>query len=275
MSIFNNITEDFYKNITEFGSNPLVLVVFILIILGYFILFTFLGGSTDSYYGESNGSFTFFSAILFAVAIMIILVNGLAYFFNIDVITEISNLFTETPEISVKTTTDADINTSDISGVTAVLDEVYHIPGKRFTYNDAKAVCNAFDGELATFNQVKSAQASGASWCSYGWTKDQLGLYPTSQTNWDKLQEKEGHEYDCGLPGVNGGYVANTHTLLGANCYGVKPDKSKLETEYLDDRELYPKTQKEYVFEERVKFWKNRLGNILISPFNNESWFKI
>ena len=24
-----------------------------------------------------------------------------------------------------------------------------------------------------------------------------------------------------------------------------------------------------------MKYWKNRIGNILISPFNNDNWFKV
>ena len=76
--------------------------------------------------------------------------------------------------------------------------EVYHVPGNRFTYHDAKAVCKAFDGEMATYEQVLEEQKKGASWCSFGWTKDQLGVYPTSQNHFDKLQKIEGHEYDCG-----------------------------------------------------------------------------
>jgi hypothetical protein len=154
------------------------------------------------------------------------------------------------------------------------VNEVYHVPGNRFTYHDAKAVCKAFDGELANYNQLRDAHKTGASWCSYGWTKDQLGLYPTSQNDWTKLQDKEGHKYDCGLPGINGGYVPNPHTKLGSNCYGVKPKQSELEKAYVN-KDLYPKTTKELLFEQRVQFWKDRISNVLISPFNNSNWFKV
>ena len=99
-------------------------------------------------------------------------------------------------------------------------------------------------------------------------------MYPTSQTDFNKLKEKDGREYDCGLPGINGSYVANSHIRLGANCYGVKPKQSELEKEYLKDN-AYPKTMKEHIFDERVKYWKERIGNILISPFNNNTWYKV
>ena len=196
-----------------------------------------------------------------------VFINGLAYFYNINIVTEIKNIFKEKPEIKIESTLNQN-NPLDFK-------EVYHIPGNNFTYHDAKAICKAFDGDLANYDQLKKEQARGASWCSYGWTKDQLGLYPTSLAVWKKLQEKEGHEYDCGLPGINGGYVANPHVKLGSNCYGYKPKISKLENNLIKDGNLYPKTVKEKIFDERVDYWKKRIGNILISPFNNENWFKV
>ena len=268
MSIFNNISQDFYNNLNSIGNNPVVLVILIFIIIIYYILFAFLGKSSSYDDNNYSTSFVFIEALLWGLFIILIFVNGLSYFFNVNIITEFKDVISNEPKINIKSTVDVPKINTDFK-------EVYHIPGNRFTYHDAKAVCKAFDGEMATYDQLVNAHQKGASWCSYGWTKDQLGLYPTSQSDWRKLQEKEGHEYDCGLPGINGGYVENTHRPLGANCYGVKPKQSILEIDYLKNKELYPKTQKEYLFDERVKYWKNRIGNILISPFNNDNWFKV
>jgi hypothetical protein len=268
MSLLNNISHEFYNKLNDFGSNPFVLVILIFIILVYYVLFAFLGKSTEYESNSSSGGFIFVEALLWGLFILLVFVNGLSYFFNINVVTELKNILGDEPEIQIEST----INVPDIC---MNMNEVYHIPGNKFTYNDAKAVCTAFDGEMATLEQLNNSQQKGASWCSYGWTKDQLGLYPTSQSDWKKLQEKEGHEYDCGIPGINGGYVANTHTRLGANCYGHKPKQSDLEAEYLHNKELYPKTLKEIIFDERVDHWKNRISNILISPFNNTDWFKV
>lgn len=271
MSIVNNISNDFYDKLNNFGSNPVVLVILIFVILIYYLLFAFLGTSQNSE-NVSSGGFVFVEAILWGLFIILVFVNGVSYFFNINVVTEISDLFLEKPEIQIQRTTDISNLNDMILDISTT--EVYHVPGNRFTYNDAKAICKAFDGEMATFDQVYDSQKKGASWCSYGWTKDKLGLYPTSKSDWDKLQQKEGHKYDCGMPGINGGPVKNPHIKMGANCYGVKPEKSKLE-ELLDNKELYPKTLKEHIFDERVKFWKNRIGNVLILPFNNNNWFKV
>ena len=273
MSSINNISKDFFDNINNFTSNPFILVVLIGIILVYYLLFAFLGNSASE---SSGGGVLFIEALLWGLFILLIFINGISYFYGVNVITEMKNLFSEEPEIEIETTLDI-IDNIDVSNNPIVIDEkeVYHIPGNKFTYHDAKAVCNAFEGELANYEQLRDGQTKGSSWCSYGWSKDQLGLYPTSQNTWEKLKQKEGHEYDCGLPGVNGGYVSNPHTRLGANCYGIKPKKSELEKQYLDNQELYPKTQKELLFEERVKYWKNRIGNILVMPFNKDNWYKV
>lgn len=268
MSSFNNISRDFYNKLNEYGTNPFVLVVLILIIIVYYILFSFLGkfGNDSDEDDDEKGGSAIIEAILWGLFIVLIFVNGLSYFFNINVITELKNLFSQEPEINITNVVD----TTDISmGVS----EVYHIPGNQFTYNDANAICNAFDSDLATLDQLKNAQKQGASWCSYGWSKDHLALYPTSQNSWNFLQSKEGREYDCGIPGINGGYLPNNNIKLGANCYGVKPKESELDSEYLKSH--YPKTPKEQIFDERVNYWKNRLGNVLISPFNNDKWFKL
>tara|TARA_B100001093_G_scaffold500945_1_gene552010 strand:+ start:5480 stop:6295 length:816 start_codon:yes stop_codon:yes gene_type:complete len=271
MNTYNNITQDFFNNINEFGSNPMVLVILISIIVVYYIIFAFLGkgNSEDS----SNGSFVFIEAIMWGLFIILILVNGLTYFFNINVITEIKNLFSDEPEIEIKSIIEETKNNQTDASLNEK--EVYHIPGNKFTYHDAKAVCNAFDADIATFEQVDNAQKNGASWCSYGWSEGQLGIYPTSKSVFDKMQTKEENKYDCGLPGINGGYIPNPHVKLGSNCYGIKPKESELEKQYLTEDNGLPKSKKEILFEERVKFWKNRLGNILLLPFNSNGWYKL
>ena len=273
MSLYNNISEDFFNTINNFGSNPFVLIVLIFIILIYYIIFAFLGNYSETSENSYSSGFIFIEAILWSLIILLVLLNGLYYFFDINIVTELKDIFKEKPEINIKTT--SDISGTDISGINLNFKEVYHIPGNRFTYHDAKAVCKAFDGDLANYQQLKQGQEKGASWCSYGWTKDQLGLYPTSQVVWDKLQQKEGHEYDCGLPGINGNYIPNPHIKLGSNCYGYKPKISSLENNLFTNDNLYPKTHKEKLFDKRVDYWKNRIGNILISPFNNTNWFKL
>lgn len=102
--------------------------------------------------------------------------------------------------------------------------EVFHVSDQIFTYDEAPAVCAAYGAELATLEQVMDAFASGAEWCSYGWTAGGMALYPTQRETWDRLQGEVdyGKRTRCGRPGVNGGYFDPT-TKFGVNCYGIKP----------------------------------------------------
>jgi hypothetical protein len=86
------------------------------------------------------------------------------------------------------------------------------------------------------------------------------------------LQKIEGHENDCGRPGINGGYIANPNVQFGANCYGYKPKITVAEQLLMDQTPLYPQTTKELAFEQQVSNMKTNLPNILVSPFNNDQW---
>jgi hypothetical protein len=153
--------------------------------------------------------------------------------------------------------------------------EVFNIPGNYFGYEDAKAICSAHDSRLATYQEVEQSYNSGAEWCNYGWSDGQMALYPTQQTTWDGLQKIEGHENDCGRPGVNGGYMQNPSTKFGVNCFGYKPKMTSVEEDIMANTSPYPKTKKDIAMEMRVEFWKKRINDILVSPFNYKNWSKL
>ena len=153
--------------------------------------------------------------------------------------------------------------------------QVFHVSDNVYTYNDAKALCGAYGARLANIDEVQNAWKNGAEWCGYGWSDDQMILYPTQEKTWEKLQKIPGHKHDCGRPGVNGGYVANPKARFGANCYGYKPKITDLEKKKMDSASIFPKTEKERRFEKKVKKYRNKLSNILISPFNYDKWSEI
>tara|TARA_A100001015_G_scaffold319976_1_gene444737 strand:+ start:791 stop:1714 length:924 start_codon:yes stop_codon:yes gene_type:complete len=289
MTYINNLISDFYDPINNFTSNPFVLLILIIILIFYYIIFAFLGSSSNEN-SEKNSAFVFFESILMTIVIVLIFTNALAYFYNINIIEEIKKFIQEYPKDEIidydedtsfnniqntrkknnqETNTQTPINTEESKK------EVYHIPGNNFTYHDAKAVCKAFNSELATFEDLQKSQKKGASWCSYGWSQDKLALYPTSEYDWKKLQKTSDKKYACGLPGINGGYLDNPYAKLGANCFGIKPYKSKLELEILKDKNNLPKSEKELLFNKRVDYWKERIGNVLVYPFNNKNWYMI
>lgn len=277
---FDEIVDDTKKNVNNFGNNYTILFILIIVIIIFYLFFSFSGIDSESY-----PLLNFLNNMLWILLIFIILLNTSSYFFNIDIINEIKNFFTNKNKQDVdiefafekEKEKEKDISLNTIHTPSNIVKkEVFHIPGNKFTFHDAKAVCKAFDSEIASFDQLKEAQQNGASWCSYGWTDDQLALYPTNEKDWNKLKNKSDNKYDCGLPGINGGHVKNTHIKLGANCYGIKPEKSKLEKdlELNENNPLYAKTYKEYVFDKRINQWKDKLGNVMIKGFNNETWFQ-
>ena len=149
--------------------------------------------------------------------------------------------------------------------------EVFNISNNIYTYEDAPAVCKAYNARLATQEEVHNAFKRGADWCNYGWTQGQVALFPTQKPTFNRMQTIEGHEHDCGIVGVNGGYFQNPDLQFGVNCYGKKPEPSMKEKEMIG---YFPDitTDKEKRLQERVAEIKKNSADILITPFNSKQW---
>lgn len=142
--------------------------------------------------------------------------------------------------------------------------EVFHIRDNIFRQDQAAAVCKAFDAELASQSQLEDAFKKGANWCSYGWSKNGLALYPTQPDVFKKLQQIPGRKGECGVPGVNGGFFENKNLLFGVNCYGPKPVMK--DDQVLGKDELLTPTDTE-----ALKLGANK-GEFEISPFSYSLW---
>ena len=139
--------------------------------------------------------------------------------------------------------------------------------GNYYTYDDAPAVCAAYEAELASYDQIMEAYSGGAEWCGYGWTQGGMALFPTQQSTWEMLiQEADTTKRtQCGRPGVNGGYF-DPNTKFGVNCYGVKPgDKG---TRYPTP---IPGTDPND-FNNLVNKFKSMINRMSVSPFNRAGW---
>jgi hypothetical protein len=150
--------------------------------------------------------------------------------------------------------------------------QVFNVPGNEYTYEDAKEVCKAFDARLASYDEIEKAYSNGGEWCNYGWSANQMALFPTQKKTWDRLQKIKGHENDCGRPGINGGFIANPDVRFGINCYGFKPQITAAEADDMKTASIFPKTLKDIKRQERVAYWQTKLSDILVSPFNNDVW---
>lgn len=294
VSNMTNFPQQSYNFMNNIGTNPIVIIVLVVIIGLYYLIFALLGnrgGDTGS--SSESGSTVFIEALLWGVFIVLILLNGVTYFFNIDISSSIKNMFSDTPEIAVNVKNRVgDIGSKDSKGKNDSKDkkdkkdkktpsptngkEVFNIPGNSYTYLDAEALCKAYDSELATYEQVFDAYQKGAEWCNYGWSADQMAFFPTQKATWDKLQKIKGHENDCGRTGINGGYIDNPNVRFGVNCYGAKPAITSQESKLMNTQQLVPQTMKEVELDKLTQQYKNsNLNNILISPFNKTSWNRV
>jgi len=144
--------------------------------------------------------------------------------------------------------------------------EVFHVGGNEYTYQDAPAVCAAYDSELATYDQINSALSLGAEWCAYGWSQGGMALYPTQQSTWTQLQSDPNARTSCGRPGVNGGYF-DPATKFGVNCYGPKP------TDNTNSKYPLPLPGSDpSAFNQMVNKFKNQLNTMQVNAFNRSAW---
>jgi len=274
MEVVNTTTTtdpvNMYNNLNNFILNPMVFIIIILIVVAYYAFSSSLGSDNLGTNEDSNNYGGIFGLIIIVILVILILVNALQYFFSINVTAYIQGLF------SPKTTVDivVDQSTYQPSPVPEIKfkKQVFNIPGNYYTYDNAKALCSAYGSELASYDQIEKSYNNGAEWCNYGWSANQLALFPTQKKTYDTLQTIPGHENDCGRTGINGGYIANPNVKFGVNCYGNKPKITSEEEELMKTATPYPETAKDMAFQKRVDFWKNKVDEILVSPFNYSTW---
>ena len=272
------ITNDIYNYINNLLSNPSLIIILVVVLVLYSMLFLSLGDNSSNQYSSNSNSSSgssILTIILVAFFIILIIINGLLYFFGIDIIAKLKYLFTGNPEIDITVDPSrADTKKNDVPQI-LLRPQVFNIPENNFVYPDAKAVCSAYGGRLATYNEVEDAYKNGGEWCNYGWSEGQMALFPTQQKTFDKLQEIEGHENDCGRPGINGGYISNPAVRFGVNCYGFRPRMTETDRDLMENSSVYPKTKKDLAMEKRVDYWRDKLSEVLVSPFNHNSWSKL
>ena len=281
-SVSNTQVTQYYNEFNDWLVNPVGILVIIIIIIALVFIIKVTKkdssnimdniGSLSGDQSKKSNVYTIVIVVILGLIIAYVAINFFQYFLNLDIWTSISNIF--------GSETDVDINLESSDEPEPVPEikikkQVFNIPSNTYTYPDAKALCTAYGAELATYSQIEKAYNKGAEWCNYGWSDGQMALFPTQQKTFDDLQEIEGHENDCGRPGINGGYMENPKLRFGANCYGYKPKITSEEEELMEDTTPYPLTKKDIAMQHRVDYWKSKLNEILVSPFNYKNWSKI
>jgi hypothetical protein len=145
--------------------------------------------------------------------------------------------------------------------------EVFHVESNTYSYDEAKDVCTLLGSRLATYDEVERAYQNGANWCSYGWSDEQLALFPIQKSLYNELKTIPGHQHDCGRTGVNGGYIEDSTTKFGVNCYGKKPYMTDKDKDFMNNYTYTPTMKPEEQNE-----LNNKINDILIAPFSKDKW---
>jgi hypothetical protein len=276
-----SVTYNYYDSLNNVNITPSVIIIIIVVLVLFIAIFSSLGSSGEGVTdGTGNNEYqkgtAFFGVLTGIVFLFIIILGGVDYFYGTTIYASVKNLFTNTPEIDI--TLDQRQNKDQPASPAPMnisREQVFNIPGNYYGYEDAKSLCTAYGARLASYDEVENAHKDGAEWCNYGWSQNKLALFPTQKSTYDKLQTIPGHENDCGRPGINGGYMENEKIKYGVNCFGKKPDITPDEATLMSNTTPYPKTEKDIAMEKRVEYWKSKLSDILVSPFNYNQWSRV
>ena len=185
--------------------------------------------------------------------------------FNVSLVDDFGKLFENKLEIEDKG------DDSETPKEAPPKEEVFNVSGNKYTYEDAQAVCKSYGASLATYDQVEQAYSSGAEWCNYGWSANQMAFFPTQKQTWQKLQVSDNYKNACGRPGVNGGYMRNPNIRFGVNCFGVKPKPTDDDLKRIEKNEPSIPIQDDIQKELEEKF---DTSSFVLNGFNYNKWNK-
>jgi hypothetical protein len=264
----DNFFSNFLSGLKDFINNPnSLLSVFSFILVFYLIIYLFRFPMSAE---EKSMAISFIETTTWVLFIILIVVNFFKYLLKIPIVDILTKLFALEEKKAEEKKEDKE--RKEHQG-----DEVFNVSNNLYTYDDAQAICRAYDANLATYDQIEAAYTDGAEWCNYGWSDGQMIFFPTQKSTWDKLQKTDDHKNDCGRPGVNGGYIANPYAKFGVNCYGKKPKASDEDIARMNSNKdhVYPKNKKDLELEEKVNYWKQNADKMLnINSFNINRWFE-
>ena len=256
-----------YNSFDIFGKHKLPFIFLLVIIIIIFIfIFSFFNSSSS----EGSKTPVLILEIILWVTLVIIVVLNAKWLSDkhMSFTAEISDIFNDNITNMNINAIDPSTSTSDTTKTCTGKEdgEVYHIPGNNYKYSDALTVCKSLNARLATYDEVEDAYNNGASWCSYGWSDDQMALFPTQKSIYNDLKNTIGHEHDCGRPGINGGYIHNQSSTFGVNCYGKKPYITDADKAFMDKYSLSPS------YPDSSYNNAEKASDILIAPFNKSKW---
>jgi len=258
--------QDIFISYIQYLDDPysiFSLSLFLLVL--YLILFLFRIPMDDN-----NKSFviSMVESLAWVTFALVIVADFFKYILGVPIVyylyTGLSNLWNRTtPSDTTSMVTDPNA-TTDMSK-----NEVFHISNNIYTYDDAQAVCSSYGATLANYNQINDYYNEGGEFCGYGWSADQMALFPTQESSWKTLQKNEKKKNICGRPGINGG-VFDPEYKFGVNCFGVKPPPTAQDLSCMKET---PKTPEEVELEKKVQFFKENADSMMnVASFNRTKW---
>jgi hypothetical protein len=258
----NPTFEDAITSFQRFLGNPASIFSVISFIIGFYTIIYAVGIPMTN--AMKPSSIAFIDSFAWFLFILVLICDFFSIFFNVS----LSSLFLG--NVLDRITDDVSENTVDVSN-----DEVFNISNNLYTYENAAEVCSIYGAKLATYDQVEAAYNSGGEWCNYGWSEDQLALFPTQKSTWSKLQQSEATKNNCGRPGVNGGYMGNPLLLFGVNCYGKKPQPTEKELQKMEANAKIAAVEspEEQIEDAKLQYLKDNQDTLLVlNPFNRHDW---
>jgi len=212
-------------------------------------------------------------SISWLLFVIIAFVDFFKYVLGISIIDVLLNFLNLNPTV---TTSPANLSPKPSPSPTNQ-NEVFNISNNLYTYDDAQAICSSYGATIANYEQVEQSYNAGGEWCNYGWSDNQMILFPTQKATWDKLQQNPKHKNNCGRPGVNGGYIDNPYVKFGVNCYGKKPKPSADDLARMTENQnqIVPKTDEDLALEAKINYWKQNADQLLkVNSYNTKKWSK-
>lgn len=267
------IVENTYNQSMDFISTPVSILYVIVYLVVFYGVVYLVGIPMDSTHKslvvsfmENGGWFIF---------VILLIVWFLKKVFNISLTEFFDRIFDDfwrpaTPDVAGNL----------VAGNTTLpksqpIPQVFNIANNIYTYDDAQAVCKAFDSRLATYDEIEKAYTGGGEWCNYGWSDNQSIYFPTQKSTWTELQKTTDSKNACGRPGINGGYIDNPNARFGVNCFGIKPKATESEKRAMDARKNTPvaNTPEKGILDLKVQLFKDHRDELMqVNAFSPDHW---
>lgn len=270
----DNLIREFIDNTGNFILHPFTITILVIIAL---IIYIKNSISPDPYSPTSG-----IENIIWILLTIVLVINIFYYYFNISFRNIVTNTYEFILDIfkyikdflfalfgidevanEVSNGSPEETNSSPIE-----TEEVFHIPGNKYTYTEADGLCKAFGARLANYDEIENAYSKGGEWCSYGWSEGQMAYFPTQKDTFNQLQKYPEQKNNCGRPGVNGGYMANPYIKFGVNCYGMKPEMKNRDEKYMKASETRVHKRN------NINNGNNsqNVDNVIVASFNTKDW---